>query len=129
LPYSLNSKFEFKLIKKFYRYDDLKCFYYYNIFNEDLNFIGKENFFIFLNNYYNKAFPIFIFDYFNYVTSLVNSFDSIFKLNTKFISDKLLPYGDKIVRVKARDHIKSFLYGFKFHFVGRFTRKQQSASM
>jgi len=63
------------------------------------------------------------------MNELLDSSRRIFGLTVEFISNKLLSYSDKIVRVKARDNVKSFLYGFKFHFVGRFTRKQQSASM
>jgi len=97
--------------------------------NDDLNYIGKDNFYVFITRNCYRIFPIVINSYFFYVNSLVDSFDKAFSLHTKFVSNKLLSYSDKIVRVKARDHVKSFLYGFKFHFVGRFTRKQQSASM
>lgn len=129
LPYSINSKFRFRLVERFF-YSDSSCLKYYLAFNEDTNYVGRDNFHVFLSSRYNYvSFPIIINNYFVYINSLVDSFDKTFSLQTKFISDKLLPYGDKIVRVKARDHVKSFLYGFKFHFVGRFTRKQQSASM
>jgi len=100
------------------------------IVNENINYVGRDSFHVFLNSfYYYNTFPIPLNSYIIYIDSLNDSFDKTFSLHTNFISNKLLPYGDKIIRNKARDHIKSFLYGFKFHFVGRFTRKQQSASM
>ena len=128
-PYSFNSKFQLKLDKKYFRYSDLEYFKHYMFVNDDLNYIGKDNFYVFITRNCYRIFPIVINSYFFYVNSLVDSFDKAFSLHTKFVSNKLLSYSDKIVRVKARDHVKSFLYGFKFHFVGRFTRKQQSASM
>jgi hypothetical protein len=79
-------------------------------------------------NLFKGAFPLKINYYFSYINDLFNSSNN-YVLNVKFINDKLLSYSNKLVRIKARDNIKSFLYGFKFHFVGRFTRKQQSASM
>ena len=124
------SNHEFKLVKKFYLYSALESFNHYEMLITNFNFIGKESFSAFINGYYFfRTFPINISNYFNYFNVLLDSFGQTLNLHTKLISDKLLPYGDKIIRNKARDHVKSFLYGFKFHFVGRFTRKQQSASM
>lgn len=100
-------------------------------FVDSLNFVGKDNFFSTIISFRQHflIFPLRIGNYFDYYNSLIASDNYVLNLHTKIVSDKLLSYSDKIVRNKARDHIKSFLYGFKFHFVGRFTRKQQSASM
>ena len=44
---------------------------------------------------------------------------------------KLLPifFLNKAKRLKYFDNNTAGLFGYKFHFVGRFTRKQQSANM
>jgi len=97
-----------------------------------IDLIEKKNFnFFYLGSFSdsNPFFPVNLTDYFVYVKELFRDSSRTFGIDVQFIANNLLPYGNKLVRVKSRDHIKSFLYGFKFHFVGRFTRKQQSASM
>jgi len=130
----------FKQLRLFYKNsyssfffnNDLRFFINLEYYSNTINFIEKKrlNFFLYNNiNNLDYKFPVNILNYFKYVKELLNDPSSLFGINVKFISNNLLPYGNKLVRVKSRDHIKSFLYGFKFHFVGRFTRKQQSASM
>ena len=46
--------------------------------------------------------------------------------NIKYLS---MPLADKIKRLHLLDNNAAVLYGYKFHFVGRFTRKQQSANL
>ena len=46
--------------------------------------------------------------------------------NNKYLS---MPLGNKIKRLELLDNKIALLYGYKFHFVGRFTRKQQSANL
>ena len=104
----------------------------FKYFFDILNFAEKSTFnLIFFKsiNGLNIKFPLSISDYLLYVKELFLDSSRTFGIDVKFIANRLLSYGNKLVRVKSRDHIKSFLYGFKFHFVGRFTRKQQSASM
>jgi len=107
-------------------------FIHFKYFFDILNFVEKSTFNLILFksiNDLNIKFPISINDYLLYVKELFLDSSRTFGIDVKFIANRLLSYGNKLVRVKSRDHIKSFLYGFKFHFVGRFTRKQQSASM
>jgi hypothetical protein len=42
---------------------------------------------------------------------------------------KILPLRHKLKRLKHFDSEKAILYGYKFHFKGRFTRKQRAASL
>jgi len=107
-------------------------FIHFKYFFDILNLVERSmlNLIVFKSiNGLNVKFPLNIGDYLSYVKELFADSSRVFGIDVQFITNKLLSYGNKIVRVKSRDHIKSFLYGFKFHFVGRFTRKQQSASM
>jgi hypothetical protein len=130
LPFSIYNPYYFYL-GKYDRFslDSIKFFF---TFIDSYNLIEKTYCSIVANNsnkIFKKVFPVKLNNYFTYMNEVVNSSDQAFGFNIKFITDKLLLYSNKLVRVRSTDNIKSFLYGFKFHFVGRFTRKQQSASM
>jgi len=112
----LKKKFKFPLPKNFGK--DILHFDYY--FKKILFFNSKFPFSIdyYLNTvkfYNNKKFE-------------VNSFLNSFKINI-LKRTKKENFGNKNVRYKSSSNEKTFFYGYKFHFVGRFTRKQKSANL
>jgi len=98
---------------------------------------GYSNLFFFnsLNSYSNRYKPfIFKIDlYRNYIQNVLN----LPNVDSQFIAKKPkkhdleeMPLKDKFKRLRTLEGgSRSLLYGYKFHFVGRFTRKQKAASL
>jgi len=93
-------------------------------------------FFFNLLNQYINVFKPFIFElelYKDYIKNILNLVD----VNSQFIAKKPkkhdleeMPLKDKFKRLRILEGgSRSLLYGYKFHFVGRFTRKQKAASL
>jgi hypothetical protein len=122
-----------------------KIFIYDKKFKKDfINFFSKINiirgynnlfFFNYLTKYCNRYKPfIFKIDlYRNYIKNVLNLPD----VDAQFIAKKPkkydleeMPLKDKFKRLRILEGgSRSLLYGYKFHFVGRFTRKQKAASL
>lgn len=98
---------------------------------------GYSNWFFFnFLNQYSKRFKPFIFNvelYKNYIGNILNLND----VETQFVAKKPknrdleeTPLKNKFKRLRILEGgSRSLLYGYKFHFVGRFTRKQKAASL
>jgi len=96
---------------------------------------SKKFFFNSLNNHsdYYKPFIVNIFLYKNYIMNLLKPYN----VDSQFIAKKPkkydleeMPLKDKFKRLRTLESgSRSLLFGYKFHFVGRFTRKQKAASL
>jgi hypothetical protein len=107
-------KFKFKKITSFLTTDRTRNIYFF-YFND-------------INSYYHTYFPN--------VVALKNKLFSIKRFNmyrTSFLPPELnqtfLFFVNKTKKMKFFDDNSGVLYGYKFHFVGRFTRKQKSANL
>jgi len=104
-------------------------------------FINVNIIYLYLCNRYikNDAYlfrPFFfnIGNYFNYINSLDDVCDSYEKKseenNEEYLKKlEILPLRFKFEKTKLLDSENAILYGYKFHFKGRFTRKQKAASV
>jgi hypothetical protein len=86
----------------------------------------------------NKKFPLKIKKMFNYIDNLSNIHKFYFKkydktiqyLENKHEENQLMtPLKYKLKRRKYLDRSKAILYGYKFHFKGRFKRKQKASNL
>jgi hypothetical protein len=90
-----------------------------------------NNIYILFNNmkFFSKKFYYNIYNYKKYLYILNNEFKSKIVEIKPTILQKASILRDKHRRLEFFDDRLSTLYGYKFHFVGRFTRKQQSANL
>jgi hypothetical protein len=101
------------------------------------------NFYVFFKRFINqvefyKIFPIDLYKFFKFLKNIekidelyANEFNKI-NYNKKLEKKSNLiitPLKHKLKRRKYLDRAKAILYGFKFHFKGRFRRKQKAASL
>lgn len=141
------NSFDFELhysICKNYFYRNNLYFYdknykrnYYNVFLRADIKRGFSNlfffFFLFQYSFIYKPFTFNIDLYKKYIYNVLNLPD----VDSQFIANKQkkkdleeMPLKDKFKRLKILEGgTRSLLYGYKFHFVGRFTRKQKAASL
>lgn len=91
-------------------------------------------YFFFYFNGYSKpyiSFPVNNLSYRHFVNKIFNFERINIKKRKKSLNTDLeiIPFKNKLKRIEILDNHRSFLYGYKFHFVGRFTRKQKAASL
>jgi hypothetical protein len=122
---------------KIYFYDMSFKKKYFNVFlKADIQRGFSNLFFFYLLNQYSFRYKPFIFNielYRNYIYNVLN----LPEVDDQFIAKKPKKYGleetplkDKFRRLRILEGAtRSLLYGYKFHFVGRFTRKQKAASL
>jgi hypothetical protein len=132
---------KFQLIKRnVFKKNILKNFKikdFFSVLRRKKSFINKgfkvisvhlKRFFIFYNNYkyFLTRFIYNINNYKNYIKNINNRFNVIMKDN---MEDKPILFKNKIDRLHYLDNNSSIMHGYKFHFVGRFTRKQMAANL
>lgn len=129
--------FNFGIYKKWFFYN--KSFFFKEIFiYKKKTFLRNQSnlFFFNLLDQYTIIYKPFIFNiklYKSYIFNVLNLIDP----NMQFIEKKPrkynleeMPLKDKFRRLRVLEGgSNSLLYGYKFHFVGRFTRKQKAASL
>jgi hypothetical protein len=121
-----DNKLQRRQINQFFKFVKINLLY--------LHFFKK---YILQLNLYNK-FSIKISKLFNYINNLNNANylykKQFYKTNEKLITDKLnneimTPIKYKLKRRKYLDKSRAILYGYKFHFRGRFKRKQKASNL
>jgi hypothetical protein len=106
-----------------------------NFLNVNIKYLYLQNNYIDnINNYIFTPFFYNINEYFNYVKKLRDVYDLYQeKLNQRekdyIYNLKYLPLRFKFEKTNMLDSQNAILYGYKFHFKGRFTRKQKAASV
>lgn len=138
-PKKKKLKIKFYKIYQIFLYD--KSFFrkFFNIYTKKVLIRGYSNliFFNFLNQY-TARFKPFLFDmneYKKYIKNVMNL--DLTDVGSQFVKQfpktsglEETPLQDKFKRMRILENgTRSILYGYKFHFVGRFTRKQKAASL
>ena len=108
------NNYKFNNITSMITHDKIKNIFFYsftdiNNFNYkfNVNVIGLKNRFFYYRNYKIREKDVYFGEKYKYPLFFYN----------------------KTRRMKFFDDYQTMLYGYKFHFVGRFTRKQQAANL